>query len=530
MDSTAGETNSGLGEFRTDRPVSSLLKTTQNVLLSPRRFFDELPPDGPLGAPVLYYLICLAISTVINVVVIVIFFAVPMAFFVAADLPDTRPLIIGMVALVVGFLVLFPLMSVILFFVFVLIQHGLVLLAAGHNQRGLPATLRVVCYSAGAPTAVSWIPLVGLLAGLYFYYLCTTGLKRVHGISTRRALIAVLIIPALWLVLVAVWIVYAVNIMREIIETPASYYFPKPEASEELPPGFVGAAALMDGNEDQARVRELRDSSYSEEPPPESYHWEVKVATADPKGSPRGVRGFAREMGGSLVRIDPDNPKESTPDTQNILYYTDEEKETSPPGYYRTPLAQQALFQGFVLRGGGRYSVELKQVGEEPRIIVVSTFPDPQTQWGRAYFYIPYRASEPGDRFKIEISPGTPLDELRLQIDRNEDGTYEQSWMPEASIMGEAAADRTSPVTEATLRDEPRREGLLLILNATDRGSPEEGIPPSGVGITYYWVNDSGVRIYTGPVPVESGDTITYWSIDRSANVEWRRTVDVGAR
>src|SRR5919202_1906495 len=151
MDSTAGETNSGLGKFRTDRPVSSLLKTTQNVLLSPRRFFDELPPDGPLGAPVLYYLICLAISTVINVVVIVIFFAVPMAFFVAANLPDTRPLMIGMVAFAAGFLVLFPLMSVILFFVFVLIQHGLVLLAASHNQRGLPATQRVVCYSAGAP-------------------------------------------------------------------------------------------------------------------------------------------------------------------------------------------------------------------------------------------------------------------------------------------------------------------------------------------------------------------------------------------
>jgi hypothetical protein len=114
--------------------------------------------------------------------------------------------------------------------------------------------------------------------------------------------------------------------------------------------------------------------------------------------------------------------------------------------------------------------------------------------------------SDPGDRFKIEVSPGTPLDDLRLQIDRNGDGTYEQSWMPEASILEEAAADRTSPVTQATLEDDPQREGPLLVLSAKDRGSPDEGIPASGVGITYYWVNDSGVRIYTGPVPVESGD------------------------
>src|SRR5919202_1984007 len=133
MDSTAGETNSGLGKFRTDRPVSSLLKTTQNVLLSPRRFFDELPPEGPLGAPVLYYLICLAISTVINVIVILVFFAMPMAFIVAANLPDARPLIIGVLALVAGFLVLFPLLSVAFFFLLVLIQHGLVLLVAGRG-------------------------------------------------------------------------------------------------------------------------------------------------------------------------------------------------------------------------------------------------------------------------------------------------------------------------------------------------------------------------------------------------------------
>ncbi len=89
------------------------------------------------------------------------------------------------------------------------------------------------------------------------------------------------------------------------------------------------------------------------------------------------------------------------------------------------------------------------------------------------------------DRFKIEVSPGTPLDDLRLQIDRNGDGIYEQSWMSDASVLGEAAADRTSPVTQATLEDDPQREGPLLALNARDRGSPDEGIPPSGVGITY---------------------------------------------
>ena len=66
----------------------------------------------------------------------------------------------------------------------------------------------------------------------------------------------------------------------------------------------------------------------------------------------------------------------------------------------------------------------LDQVGKEPRTVTVSFFSDPETQKGTAYFHVPYRVSEPGEKFKIEVSPGMPLDELRLQIDRNGDGTY----------------------------------------------------------------------------------------------------------
>jgi hypothetical protein len=379
----------------------------------------------------------------------------------------------------------------------------------------------------GAPVLVAWVPVIGFLAVFYCFYLYTTGLKRVHGISTGRALAAILIVTALWLGSTAVGILYGYNLVREATETPVSYYFPKPETSKDLPPGVVGAVALMDSSEDQARIRQLREASYSDEPSPDSYHTEVSIGTADPKGYQRGVRGFAREEGGGLVRIDPDDPKESTSDTQNILYYTSEERVRSPDGFYKTPVVQQALRQEFIPRGGGRYTIELEQVGEEPRTITVSLFSDPETQKGAAYFHVPYRVSEPGDKLKIEISPGMPLDDLRLQIDRDGDGTYEQSWMPEATIAGEAANDGASPVTKATLKEDPMGRRPFLILDARDRGHPDEDVPPSGVGITYYWINDSGPRIYTEPVPVETGDVITYWSIDRAGNLEWRSTTDV---
>lgn len=192
-------------------------------------------------------------------------------------------------------------------------------------------------------------------------------------------------------------------------------------------------------------------------------------------------------------------------------------------------MIQPTLYQSFMLRGGGRYTVELEQVGEEPRVVTVNLYSDPEHQVGAAYFYVPYRVTEPGARMKIEISPGIRLDVLRLKVDRDANGTYEQSWMPEASVLGEESADGTAPTTRSTLigseGDDPR-----LVLGAEDRGSPNGETPASGVGITYYWIDGSGPRIYTGPIPVESGDHITYWSIDRAANIEWRRTMDVGRR
>jgi hypothetical protein len=91
----------------------------------------------------------------------------------------------------------------VLFFASVLLQHAFVLLTAGRDQRGLRATLRLSCYAVGATIALGWIPIVGLLAVFYCFYLYTTALKRVHGISTAKTLGAILIPLVLCLILAA---------------------------------------------------------------------------------------------------------------------------------------------------------------------------------------------------------------------------------------------------------------------------------------------------------------------------------------
>jgi hypothetical protein len=218
IESSARETDAAASEFEIDEPFTSLLSTTRAVLFSPQRFFDELPPDGPLGAPVLYFLICSAITAVISVVAGLTFLAVPVGIAVAIGSLDAGLLIRVLTIFVLASLVVLPALFIAGFFASVLVLHAFVRLIAGRDQRGLPATLRVSCYAVGAPVAVAWIPLAGILAVFYCFYLHTIGLKRVHRISTARSLGSTLILATLLLVLAAVVAVYDYNAIREVMK------------------------------------------------------------------------------------------------------------------------------------------------------------------------------------------------------------------------------------------------------------------------------------------------------------------------
>jgi hypothetical protein len=218
IESTARETDAAASEFEIDEPFTSLLSTTRAVLFSPQRFFDELPPDGPLGAPVLYFLICSAITAVTSVVASLTFIAVPVGIAVATCSLDAGLLIRVLTMFVFASLVVLPALFVAGFFASVLILHAFIRLIAGRDQKGLPATLRVSCYAVGAPVAVAWIPLAGILAAFYCFYLHTIGLKRVHRISTSRSLGPILILATLLVVLAAVDAVYDYGVIREAMK------------------------------------------------------------------------------------------------------------------------------------------------------------------------------------------------------------------------------------------------------------------------------------------------------------------------
>jgi hypothetical protein len=216
-ESTVRETDGATGEYETDRPISSLFSTTRDVLFSPRRFFDALAPDRPLGAPVLYFLICSATTAVISTAATLATFAIPAGIALATGSIEAGFLLRLLAIFVLASLVVVPVLFVVGFFLSVPLQHALIYLVAGRNQKGLPATLRVSCYSVGAPVAVAWIPLAGIPAIFYCLYLHATGLKRVHGISTGRSLWATLLLTVLLLALATALAVYDYRLIQEAL-------------------------------------------------------------------------------------------------------------------------------------------------------------------------------------------------------------------------------------------------------------------------------------------------------------------------
>lgn len=77
-------------------------------------------------------------------------------------------------------------------FLAALIQQILVRLIVGARNSGYGATFRVASYTQ-VTSLVNWIPIVGPLLALYGIYLAIVGIREVHGTTTGRAALVVLI-------------------------------------------------------------------------------------------------------------------------------------------------------------------------------------------------------------------------------------------------------------------------------------------------------------------------------------------------
>ncbi len=142
----------------------------KKVILDPKSFFKEMDRSGGYKDPLIFALVVFLIPGIIFM-----FFTLGLSLIM-------WPLF-GIIALFIG--------AAILFFVCTKLVGG------KSNYEG---TFRVVAYTS-AVNAVSWIPLVGWIVGLYGIYVMVVGIQEVHQITTQKAIVAVVIVAVAMIIL-----------------------------------------------------------------------------------------------------------------------------------------------------------------------------------------------------------------------------------------------------------------------------------------------------------------------------------------
>jgi hypothetical protein len=165
---------------------SNLVRTWLGSLTEPMPFFRALKPEAPLARAILYFLIM----------------AIGAAFFsllwgLAGSAPELPPAAAGLVDLDTRSLQLFgfflsPFANLLLLGLAALAVHLFVRLLT-ESRLSILATTRIICYASG-PALLTIVPWVGEVAGwIGSAVLLSIGVRVVHGTTTGRAALTVLL-------------------------------------------------------------------------------------------------------------------------------------------------------------------------------------------------------------------------------------------------------------------------------------------------------------------------------------------------
>lgn len=159
---------------------SGIGRTVYETFTKPAEFFARMPVRGGLLVPLLYALIVSTTGTMLGYLWL---FSTENSFVSAVNQIENFTIIMGIMT---------PVALLVSIVGWALIIHGCLHLLGG-ARRDFEATFRVVCYASG-PELWNILPFLGSYISYgWRLYLFVVGLREVHGLSTGRAVAAVLL-------------------------------------------------------------------------------------------------------------------------------------------------------------------------------------------------------------------------------------------------------------------------------------------------------------------------------------------------
>jgi len=166
------------------------IETFRGMITSPGETIRKSSSGTP-GDSIIYFLFVVIIYSVLSAVIALLIGPVsPMPLSPGGD-----------IAAAIGFIVALVIFGTITLLIAGAIIHICAKIVGGKGD--YTATVRAFALAETPSAAIGWIPFIGLLAGIWGFILMVMGIRDYHGISTIRALIAVLL-PVFILVILAV--------------------------------------------------------------------------------------------------------------------------------------------------------------------------------------------------------------------------------------------------------------------------------------------------------------------------------------
>lgn len=160
--SNPSDVNDGFNSEQTKEFATNYFAQVKEILTNPRGFFDSMPLSGGLTAPMTFFAASLGVFLVGNGIV-------TMNLIVPVVLAIMFPISVYLGGMLVNFI------------------------AISMGGRGtLEGTLRVYCY-AYATLIAAWVPIIGIFASFYSWYLFFLGFKRVHQLDTGKTIVVIIV-------------------------------------------------------------------------------------------------------------------------------------------------------------------------------------------------------------------------------------------------------------------------------------------------------------------------------------------------
>ncbi|MCF8029986.1 MAG: zinc-ribbon domain-containing protein [Desulfohalobiaceae bacterium] len=175
----------------------ALFQTIKQVMLSPVKFYQDLPTWGGFGMPTAFYVL------IMEVPALALIFWLMSGIFPQVEGEASGLFHLGFTGIgSLTFLLVFPVFMVVNLFVSSGLYH-LFLILLQEGSAGYEGTFKVVCYSS-APMVLTLIPVFGMWVGGIWQLVCIYfGFKLVHDISPAKAVIPIVLVQLLFVLLLS---------------------------------------------------------------------------------------------------------------------------------------------------------------------------------------------------------------------------------------------------------------------------------------------------------------------------------------